>query len=161
VSLRAGPLAGYDDSGAELFRHERAVHGATYFSAVRDGVLVHDDRGTRVIDPRSGRDTSSAYDVECASVRVTPGGVAYVKESTALRVIDTMPKRIYVGEHMQLETLCGEDVLLRDDGGHCLLVSPDGSIRGFDAPRARFSVVATRGGPYVVEPEHLRIGRLP
>jgi hypothetical protein len=161
ASLRAGPLAGFDDSGAELFRQEREVHGATYFAAVRNGVLVHDDRGARIIDPRTGGDTHDAFAVENASVRATRGGVTYVQESTALHVIDETSRRIFVGEGMSLETLCGEDALLRDERGRCLLVSPDGAIRAFDAPHARFTVFGTRGGPYVVEPERVRIGRLP
>ena len=161
ASLRSGPLAGYDDSGAELFHQEREVRGATYFTIVRAGVLVQDDRGARIIDPSTGRDTEESFAVEGASVRTTRGGVTYVQGSNALHVIDGAAGRLFVGEGMHLETLCGEDALLRDERGRCLLVSPDGTMRAFDAPRAQFSVFATRGGPYVLEPGRLRIGRLP
>jgi hypothetical protein len=49
-----------------------------------------------------------------------------------------------------------------EEQGRYLVVGIDGSIRGeFRAPKARFSVATTHGGPYVLEPERLRIGSFP
>ena len=55
--------------------------------------------------------------------------------------------------------------LLEPDGpcdpGHCVVVSGEGNVRGrFVARGAEWSVIGTVGGPYVVEPDRLRIGKL-
>ncbi len=161
VALRAGPLIGIDDSGKELFREVREVRGSAYFIGFHDDVLLYDDRGVRVIDPKTGMDRIAPMMIESPEVHVTPNGVAYVREPTAVHVLAAASKRVFLGEELQFETMCGEELLLRSDEGRCFLISPNGSVRTFDARRARFSVVGTCGGPYVVEPGRVRVGSFP
>jgi hypothetical protein len=161
VALRSGPLIGIDDSGNELFRQEREVHGSAYFVAFHDDAILYDDRSVRVIDPKTGADRIAPMHIESPEVHVTPNGVAYVSEPTAIQILAGASKRIFLGEELQFETTCGEELLLRSDEGRCFVIAPGGRVRIFDGPDARFSVVGTRGGPYVVEPGRVRIGSFP
>lgn len=145
------PLLGFDDAGRERFRVPARLVGAC-FTDVPGGLLAHDRTAADTIDPVTGAQVAPPLAVEDAQVVVAHDGTAYLRDRAALWVLGQARTRVFVGENTHLETTCGGAALLRDARGECLLVGPDAAIRGrFAAPGARFSVVGTRGGPYVVE----------
>ena len=155
-------ITGYDHAGNRRFslRRARARAGATYFCKAKgDGVLVYDDTSAEVFDPRTGETRVPAFRVDSPLVLAASDGTLFVRTEDVLFTIgDGAPVRLFVGEAMELETTCGDAAILRDDRGACLLVGSDGQPRArFDAPHARFSVVGTRRGPYVVEPGRIRL----
>ena len=158
-------ITGYDDDGSVRFRLDDARSGATYFASVPGGMLVYDNAVARFIDPRTGEAVASSFTVEQPAVFGASNGTAYLRDRAALWVFDGGARaRIFVGEDMNLETTCGDGALLRDGAGQCLLFDPSAAVRGrFSAPAASFSVVGTRGGPYVIEESdgntRLRIAR--
>jgi hypothetical protein len=155
------PLIGLDDRGERRFTLERkSWQGATYLCATKKAMLVYDDASAEIVDPITGERLVPAWRVDGPDVRVANDGTLFVRSEDVLFTIgDGDPVRLFVGERMKLETTCGDAALLRDDaGGACLLVGSDGQPRArFDAPSARFSVIGTRRGPYVVEPERVRL----
>jgi len=154
------PLVGLDDHGEQRFTLERkGWQGATYLQATKKGMLVYDDASAEIFDPRTGERLVPAWHVDSPDVRVASDGTVFARTEDVLFTIgDGDPARLFVGETMKLETTCGDAALLRDERGACLLVGSDGQPRArFDAPDARFSVVGTRRGPYVVEPDHVRL----
>lgn len=154
------PLLGLDDRGEQRFTLERKNwQGATYLQATKKAMLVYDDVSAEIFDPRTGERLVPAWHVDSPDVRRASDGTLFMRTEDALFTIgDGEPVRLYVGESMRLETTCGDAALLRDDRGACLLVGSDGQPRArFDAPNARFSVMGTRRGPYVVEPERVRL----
>ncbi len=156
-------ITSYDDAGKSRFSFARERAGATYFCRVPRGLLVYDDRTAQALDPLTGERFGAPIPIEDASVLEAKSGAVYLRTQNALWVFgEGEPVRVFVGEHMRLETTCGDAALLRDRRGDCLVVGSDGSLRAsFRAPHARFSVVGTRGGPYVVEPEHVRVAHFP
>ena len=153
------PIAVYDDSGQRVFSIERARAGATYFCKTKRGVLVYDDASAEVIDPKTAERIVPSFRVDAPTVLDAQDGTVFLRTESALYTIgDGEPARLFVGDAMRLETTCGDAAVLRDDGGACLLVGSNGQARArFDAPNARFSVFGTRRGPYVVEPERVRL----
>jgi hypothetical protein len=155
-------ITGYDRTGNRRFALRRERAGATYFcEAMNDAVLVYDDTSAEVFDARTGEIRVRAFRVDSPLVLAGSDGTIFLRTEDVLFTIrDGDPVRLFVGESMDLETTSGDAAILRDDDGACLVVGSDGQPRArFDAPDARFSVVGTRGGPYVVEPERVRIAR--
>jgi len=152
------PIVGLDDTGKERFQLEHPTRGQTYFAEVPGGLLVYDDARAETIDPRTGRTVTPTLAIEAASLFAGRDGTTYLQERASLWVLAEERKRLFVGEHMRLETTCGNDALLRDGGGECLVVGKDAAVRGrFSAKGARFSVVGTQGGPYVIEGSRVRV----
>ncbi len=153
-------LVGYDDLGSKRMRLKRPTRGATYLTEARDGLLVSDDGSVETIDPRSGNMLAEPIDAEGAHLLVGRQGTTYLSAGASVWVLGQERTQLLLGQGVSLETTCGDDALIRDDKGQCLVVGPDASVRGrFYAPEARFSVVGTRGGPYLIEPGRVRIGK--
>ncbi len=153
-----GGLVGYGDDGKQRFHLEHETRGATYLAEVPGGLLVYNDARAETIDPRTGNPVAPTLEIEAAHLFTARDGTSYLQERAFLWVLGQERKRVFVGEERRLETTCGSDALLRDERGECLLVGSDGSLRGrFSAPDAQFSVVGTRGGPYVIEGSRVRI----
>jgi hypothetical protein len=154
------PLVRFDDDGSRRFSFRRDHwEGATYFCKTKNGLLVYDDASAEIFDVSDGS-CREKWKVESPDVLAASDGTVFVRSQSALWTIgDGAPVRLFVGEHMRLETTCGDAAVLRDGRGACLLVGSDGAPRAsFEAREANFSVVGTRGGPYVLEPGRVRIG---
>jgi hypothetical protein len=155
------PNIGLDDRGEQRFTLEREDwQGATYFHATKSGMLVVDDENAEIFDPHTGARLVARWHVDSPDVRVASDGTAFVHtENELLTIGDGAPVRLFVGESMKLVATCRDAAILRDARGGFLMVGSDGQPRArFEAPNARFSVFGTRGGPYVVEPERVRVG---
>jgi hypothetical protein len=152
-------ITGYAHDGSARFTLRRDRVGATYFCKTKRGVLVYDDTSAEVFDPRTGEIIVPALRVDAPLVLAAQDGTVFVRTENALFTIsDGAPVRLYVGESMKLETTCGDAAILRDDRGACLVVGSDGQPRArFDAPNARFTAIGTRRGPYVIEPDRVRL----
>jgi hypothetical protein len=152
-------ITGYAHDGSVRFSLRRDRAGATYFCKTKRGLLVYDDTSAEVFDPRSGEILVPAFRVDSPLVLAAHDGTVFMRTENALFTIsDGAPVRLFVGESMQLETTCADAAILRDDRGACLVVGSDGQLRAtFDAPKAQFTVMGTRRGPYVVEPDRVRL----
>jgi hypothetical protein len=152
-------LSVYDDRGERRFEIERTRAGATYFCKTKGGVLVYDDTSAEVIEPDTGERIVPWFRVDSPSVLGASDGTVFMRTENVLFTIgEGEPVRLFVGESMRLETTCGDAAVLRDDRGACLVVGADGQPRArFEAPNARFSVVGTRRGPYVLERGRVRL----
>ncbi len=147
-----GGLSGYGDDGALRFQIPRNLSGARYLAKAREGLLVYDLASADTIDPRTGKAVAESIPIESASLLDARDGTLFMRDRNALHVLGEKRTRLYVGPSMRIEKTCGDSALLRDEHGECLVVGSDATIRGrFSAQTARFSVVGTSGGPYVVE----------
>jgi len=151
-----GVVTARERDGSVRFTYDTKATGALYAVEAYRGIFLYDDRRAHLLDDY-GR-VQATFEIESASVRRTRHGIVYVKSLADLWVVSTgEPKRVHVGMGARLEATCGDDALLRYDDGTCLVVSSwDGSLGRFSAPAASFSVVGTRGGPWVIEGDRIR-----
>lgn len=155
IDAGRGTVLARDLSGEVIWTWRRDTTGATYGVATRTGVLVWDDQRAHLLD-RDGNVVTS-FAVEAAAVRVGSGGTVYVKTTVELWTIGDDARSFSTLLDNKLVTTCGDNALIAGRDGRYEVVAPDGTRRGFTATGAEFSVVATNGGPYVVEPERIRI----
>ncbi|HET9989984.1 MAG TPA: hypothetical protein VFQ65_15745 [Kofleriaceae bacterium] len=154
TDTRRGDVIGRGPDGGFRWTWHRAPVGATYGVAAPGGVLLYDDACAHVLDASGIVRTS--FRVESADVRAGTAGTIYVKTGAELWIVaDNDARAIVVGTEAHLETTCGDDALLRSDGGKCTVVGRS-DIRGtFAAKDAVFSVIGTRG-IWVVEGDRIR-----
>jgi len=150
-----GTITAYGPDGAPRWSGQRELNGALYAVPTRDGVLIYDDVEAQLID-RHGF-VEAGFAVESPDVAVGRGGTVFLKSTDQLWVIDASVRTFEVDLAAHLLTTCGERALLAVAEGRFEQVASDGARAGFTAPGARFSVIGTRGGPYVVEPSRLRV----
>lgn len=140
--------------GRFRWTYKRSTDGATYGTETKRGVLVYDNSRAHLL----GADgvVKREFPVESPDVLGGRSGTVYLKAGAELWIVDEDARAIVVGSDASLETTCGDDALLRREDGRCLLVGKEG-IRGtFEAKDASFSVVGTRGGPWVIEGDRIR-----
>ena len=159
VDLGHGHLAAYGVDGSHLWSSRRPQSGATYVVPTTHGVLVYDDTQAQVLD-RDGHLITS-FPVESPDVCVGRAGSVYLKSNDTLWILGVDARPFHVPLAAELETTAGDNVLMSLGNGRFEVVSADGQRAQFIAPRARFSVIGTRGGPYVIEPGRLRVAAFP
>jgi len=157
VDRTTGEVVARGPDGQVVWTWHRETTGATYGVATTHGVLLYDDARAHLVD-RDGRLVRS-FAVEDPQVSVGCEGTAYVKTADQLWVVRDDAHSIGVMLECTLETTCGDDALLSFGDGRFELFTRDGRRHGFTASDAEFSVVGTVGGPYVVEPERIRVAR--
>jgi hypothetical protein len=143
---------------------QRSSRGTKVYLAEAPGaVLVYGDQDARLIANDDGRDLDAFPILGPIHVLGDARPATYVLTGDELRIITTSGVRVVPVPAGDLEKACGDGILLklRTSGRH-RLVGPDGATRGdFDARGARISVIGTRGGPHVLEPDRLRVGKWP
>jgi len=134
-----------------------------YLADAPGSVLVYGDQYARLFALQDGREVDG-FDV-LGSIHVLGGEreALYVLNGDELRIVTADGVRVVSVPSGDIATTCGGGVLLAlRDSGRYRLIGPDGRTRGdIEAPRARFSVIGTRGGPYVLEPGRLRVAKWP
>ncbi len=164
-------LVAWDLSGTERWRYAVDIP-SVWMDPEADGLLVSTgDRGV-VLDPASG-DVIAEPGLAASPFPSDRLGTRYATtDHHSVLVIspDGGQREVFLDGRYQVATTLGDaavlsslDPILPDDKapprGRCLVVGCEGRVRGaFDAPGARWSVIGTRGGPYVIEPARLRIG---
>jgi hypothetical protein len=151
---RDGVVTARSLDGTVRWRWSRKTSGATYGIASRDHLLLYDDDHAHwlALDGTVRR----SFDVESAQVRVGREGTVYLASLVDLWVLAYGEAHaLAIDEGMELEAVCGDDVLLRGKDGHCLIVDRDRRGARFVAKDAHFPVTGTRGGPWVVEGERV------
>jgi hypothetical protein len=160
-----------------------ALDGASLWDMQIEGNVEISGAGRRVraawgsraiaIDASSGRvDRELRADIGSPALADASGTEYHAGRTLRLvRDLDVVCELALDGEYEVVTTLGDAAVLelgarLLDDDEPCdpgqyLVVSREGKPRGrFVASRAQWSVIGTIGGPYIVEPERLRIGKL-
>jgi hypothetical protein len=152
--------------GSVLWEQEvaRSPGGTKMYLADAPGsVLVYDDQSARLFALQDGRELDG-FDV-LGSVHVLGGEheALYVLSGDELRIVTSKGVRVVSVPSGDIATTCGGGVLLRlRESSRYRLIGPDGQTRGdIEAPGAGFSVIGTRGGPYVLQPRRLRIAKWP
>lgn len=150
-----GIVTARDADGAVLWTWKRATSGATYGVEAADGLLLYDDDHAHWLD-RDGR-VRQTFDVELPEVRVGLEGTIYLKSLVDLWILSgTETRRLVLDTDVDLESISGDDAVLRSEDGRCWLVDRAGKLVRFEAKDASFPVYATRGGPWVIEGERVR-----
>ncbi|MBA3542810.1 MAG: hypothetical protein H0T79_24545 [Deltaproteobacteria bacterium] len=157
VDAGTGIVRAYRADGTVVWTWRHATSGARYGVATVNGLLLHDDRRAHLLDRDGSVITSFA--VEDARVAVASDGTVYVKSAAELWIVRATAQRVTVRLEHALVTTCGAAALLAGPAGQFELVAPDHTRHAFTANDAAFSVVGTIGGPYVVEPERIRVAR--
>jgi hypothetical protein len=152
-----GVVTSRSSEGVVQWTWSRETAGATYGAVGRDSLLLYDDEHAHWL--ALDGTVRKSFDVESASVLVGREGTLYLKSLVDLWVLFAGEAHLLaVDLDMDLETVCGDEVVLRDERGHCLLI--DRSRRGarFEARDAQLPVTGTRGGPWLVEGDRVRGG---
>jgi hypothetical protein len=161
AALGGGKLTGLDLEGRERF--SVPTGDALYLVSAGDLAVAYGERGAVIADVRTGEIIER--------LRLRMGGVIpdlLRGETGAIYLRDDRQLHILFGRSLRsldlpfeasLLSTAGGAALLGDiERGRYLLIGEDGTLRGgFDAEGARFSVVGTRAGPYVLEPRRLRV----
>ncbi|HLM71180.1 MAG TPA: hypothetical protein VK459_00755, partial [Polyangiaceae bacterium] len=161
AALGGGKLTGLDLEGRERF--SVPTGDALYLVSAGDLAVAYGERGAVIADVRTGEIIER--------LRLRMGGVIpdlLRGETGAIYLRDDRQIHILFGRSLRsldlpfeasLLSTAGGAALLGDiERGRYLLIGEDGTLRGgFDAEGARFSVVGTRAGPYVLEPRRLRV----
>jgi hypothetical protein len=162
VVLSDDMLSGLDATGIMCWSIRHG--GAHYLASSGDLVVAYGAAAAAmVVDARSGgvvKRLQLMNDPVGPEVFVDVTGAVYLRDDRWLWIIaDGAVTRVALPFAASLLTTAGPSALLGDAlSGQYVLVGRDGSVRGgFSAEEARFSVVATQGGPYVVEPRRLRV----
>ena len=149
--------------GSVVWEQEVARSPGAYLADAPGSVLLYDDQSARLFALQDGRELDG-FDV-LGSVHVLGGEreALYVLSGDELRIVTSDGVRVIAVPSTDIATTCGGGVLLRlREGSRYRLIGPDGQTRGdIEAPRARFSVIGTRAGPYVLEPGRLRVAKWP
>ena len=156
ADVENGEVVARGPAGDVLWTWHRATTGATYGVATTNGVLLYDDTHAHLLD-REGRLVCS-FAVENPDVRVGAGGTAYMKTAADLWIVRDEASSVTVTLACELVTTCGDDALLSCGDGRYELIARDGRRAEFFAS-AEPSVVGTRGGPYIMENERIRVAR--
>lgn len=134
-----------------------------YLADAPGSVLVYGDQSAQLFALQDGRELDG-FDV-LGAIHVLGGErqALYVLSGDELRIVTSDGVRVVSVPSTDIATTCGGGVLLRlRESSRYRLIGPDGQTRGdIEAPGARFSVIGTRGGPYVLEPGRLRIAKWP
>jgi hypothetical protein len=142
----------------------RSSRGTTVYLAIAPGaVLVYGDEDARLIALDDGRDLDRFEVLGSIHVLGSERHALYALTGDELRIITPRGVQTLAVPASELAQTCGDGILieLRTPGRYRLL-GPDGRTRGdLDAPGASFSVIGTRGGPYVLEPTRLRVAKWP
>lgn len=164
---RRGGLDAFERDGVtRRFHVELDVPPPTYAIASGDHVLVYGNGGRVVaVRARDGEITSCLDEPFPVAFAVDHGRRAYALAGpTLLRFDRGVAMRTELDGAYRWATSTDDAIVIARKGtpGHFLVVGADGAWRGaFDAPGVRLAVVTTRGGPYVIERDRLRIGALP
>jgi hypothetical protein len=150
-----GLVTARDAAGAVRWKYDAKTRGASYLTETPAGVLLYDDVCATVLDLDDGS-VRTSFPIESASVFVGRRGTVYLLSLGELWTLREEARSMRVGLGAELETTCGDDVLLRRKDGTCVLVGPRGVRGKFAAKSASFSVIGTRGGPWVVEGDRIR-----
>lgn len=162
---RRGEVMGHERDGTVRWRAPFEAPGATYLHAIGGHVLVYGGHRARLIRATDGaavHDFVEPFPVTLVADHAGEGyllagpSVVHVAKSGAVR-------RTELDRAYAYATAIDDAVVLadREEAGRYVVVSAEGGLTEFIAPGARFSVITTRGGPYVLEPDRLRIGALP
>jgi hypothetical protein len=150
-----GRVTARGPDGVVQWTWTREVRGASYGVPSPRGLLVHDFERAHWLD-LDGR-LRRSFEVEGPDVRIGREGTVYVKSLVDLWILSGDDVHLLaVDTGMALESTCGDDAVLRDERGGCLLVDRSGRSTRFDAKDAHFPVYGTRGGPWVVEGDRVR-----
>jgi len=158
---RAGGLAAYDAEGRRVWSRPEQTTPGVYLSTVSDRVVVQGPEDVQVLDARDGREVDRFDLFHGADLLQDRRGTLYFVSGNEARILgDGRSRPVVLPWEAETVTTCGDAVVLRDtDGEHYLVLAGDGEIRGgFEARDARFSVIGTERGPYVLEPGRLRVG---
>ncbi len=153
-----------DGSTAWCRDAERSTHGTkVYLASAPGAVLVYGDQDARVFALEDGRDLASFEVLGPIDVLGSDRHALYVLTGDELRIITERGVEVLSVPASDLAKTCGDGILLQLRApGRYRLVGPDGRTRGdLEAPGANFSVIGTRGGPYVLEPARLRVAKWP
>lgn len=152
---RDGVVTARDRDGRVLWQWSRETSGAAYGVASRDRLLLYDDDHAHWL----GLDGTvrRSFDVESAHVRVGREGTVYLASLVDLWILAyDEAHALVIDDDLEIETVCGDDVLLRGRDGRCVLVDRDRRAGRFVAKDAHLPVTGTRGGPWLVEGERVR-----
>jgi hypothetical protein len=161
AALVRGALKGFDLEGRERF--SVPTGDALYLVSAGDLAVAYGQSGAVIADVRTGEV------LKRLRLRMSGGvpdllqdktGAIYLRDDRHLHILrGRSTARVDLPFEASLLTTSGDAALLGDtERGRYLLVGADGILRGgFEADGARFSVVGTRAGPYVLEPRRLRI----
>ncbi len=155
TDTRDGVVTARDARGEVRWTWQRETSGAAYGVLTRDGLLLHDDAHAHWLD-LTGQVRRTLH-VESADVSVARDGTVYLKTLTDLWIFEDQDARaVVIGVDAELETTCSDGAVLRDPDGKCLLVGKHGGSAAFLARDARFPLLGTRGGPWLVEGDRIR-----
>lgn len=150
-----GVVTARNEDGVVWWTWSRQPVGAPYGVVGIDGLLLYDNEHAHWLS-FSG-ELRHTFEVESPSAHAGREGTIYVKSLADLWVLSGAEAHLVaVDMALHFETMCGDDILLRDDHGRCLLVDRDRKAIRFEAPGAHLPVTGTRGGPWLVEGEHVR-----
>lgn len=153
-------LARFDRQGDAQWSREVLGPGAMLQRA-GELVLVYHDRRALLLDPADGSTVARLDEPFTLSFAVDRDHNGYlVGGPSVLRIRGRSVERTELEASYRFATTAAGAIVLADPRtpGRYLVLGADGIRRGvFDAPGANFSVFATRGGPYVLEPGRLRI----
>lgn len=142
-------------NGEIRWRWHRRPRGVRYGAMCRRGLLLYDDATAHLLDPAGTLVAETP--VDSASLLVGDAGTAYLRSGAELWIVADDARTLELDEDFELLTTCGDEALFGDDNGRFLVVGEAGVVGGFEAPGADFSVIGSRGGPYVLEPGRLRV----
>ncbi len=140
-------------NGSVAWRYARERDGATYLVETHMGLLAYGDSHA-VIVSRAGK-TKRMFEVDAPLVLQGRNGTVYMKSLAELYVIGEKVEVIEVGLDASLETISGDDAIVRRDDGTALLVGREGVRGAFDATNVVFSVIGSRG-VWIVSGDRIR-----
>lgn len=164
-------LVAWDLSGAERWRFP-VDSRSVWMEPEADGLRVSLGQRGVELDPVTGEVVAELGLAASPLLSDHQGALYETTDHHSVLVVspDGREREVFLDGGYEVATTLGDaavlsslDPLLPDDRapprGRCVVVGGDGRVRGaFDAPAARWSVVGTRGGPYVIEPGRLRVG---
>jgi hypothetical protein len=164
-------LVAWDLSGAERWSFPVETP-SVWMDPEADGLRVWIGERGVMLDPASGEVTVE-LGLAASPVPSDRHGTRYaVTDHHSVLVVspDGRQREVFLDGRYEVQTTLGDaavlssqEPLLPDEKapprGRCVVVGGEGRVRGaFDAPGARWSVIGTHAGPYVIEPGRLRIG---
>ncbi|WP_428267940.1 hypothetical protein [Haliangium sp.] len=152
-------LACFDRGGDQLWSRQVVGPGAL-LHRVGERVIVYRDHRAVLVDPADGALEQIDEPFALSFARDCDQNGYLVAGPTVLRIRGRAMERTDLEAPYRFATTAADAIILADPRapGRYLVLGADGVRRGvFEAPRASLSVVATRGGPYLLEPDRLRI----
>ncbi len=160
---RRGGVFGRATDGEVRWREDFTAHGASYLGLVGEHAVVYSDGRAALFRVADGARVAEIDEPFPLTFHRDGAGDGYLLGGPSVLRIDRAGRveRTELDAAYAFATTIGDAMVLADrvTPGRYVVVRRDGALHEFVAPGARFSVVTTRGGPYVLEPERLRIGR--